>query len=30
LEEKVDLILKAVADDGDEQIARLDHSYHRD
>lgn len=30
LEEKVDLILKSVAEDGDEQIARLDHVYHRD
>ena len=30
LEEKVDLILKAVADDGDAQISRLDRTYHRD
>ena len=30
LEEKVDLILKAVADDGLEQIHRLDRTYHRD
>ena len=30
MEEKVDLILKAVADDGDQQIARLDRTYHRD
>ena len=30
LEEKVDLILKSVADDGDEQIARLDQVYQRD
>jgi hypothetical protein len=30
LEEKVDLILKSVADDGDELIARLDQVYQRD
>jgi hypothetical protein len=30
LEEKVDLILKAVAADGDEEITRLDRAYHRD
>ena len=29
-EEKVDLILKAVADDADEQIHRLDRAYQRD
>jgi hypothetical protein len=30
LEEKVDLILRAVAQDGDEAIARLDRTYARD
>jgi hypothetical protein len=30
LEEKVDLILKAVAKDGDKDISRLDRAYHRD
>jgi len=30
LEEKVDLILRAVAQDGSREIARLDRVYHRD
>jgi hypothetical protein len=30
LEEKVDLILKSVAEDGESAIARLDRSYQRD
>ena len=30
LEEKVDLILKAVAKDGDKEVARLDKAYFRD
>ena len=30
LEEKIDLILQAVDENGKREIARLDHAYHRD